>query len=96
MSASLEKIAPVVLTEDSELIIALSSVTIDGFTVSSEIDKDTWCYYERCEDYDFMIACEAKGCEKEWCHLSCVNLTMKDVPKDEKPWYCPTCTNQTD
>ena len=25
-----------------------------------------------------------------------VNLTMEDVPKDEEPWYCPTCINKAD
>ena len=85
MFASTEVTAPVVLTEDSELTIASSSMTNDGFTVSSEIDNDTWCYCGCSEDHDFMIACEAKGCEKEWYHLSCVNLTMEDVPKDKEP-----------
>ena len=78
-SASLEVTAPVVLTGDSDLNIAPSSVTNDDSTISSEIDEDTWCYCQRSEDYDFMIACEAKGCKIEWYHLSCVNLTMEDV-----------------
>ena len=95
-SASLEVTAPVVLTGDSDLNIAPSSVTNDDSTISSEIDEDTWCYCQHSEDYDFMIACEAKGCKIEWYHLSCVNLTMEDVPKDEEPWYCPTCINKTD
>ena len=93
--SSLEVIAPVALTGDFELTIASSSMTNNDFTVSSEIDEDTWCSCKCSEDYDFMIVCEAKDCKIEWYHLSCVNLTMDDVPKDE-PWYCPTCMNKND
>ena len=82
------------LTGDSELTIASSSMTNNDF--SSQIDEDTWCSCKCSEDYDFMIACDAKDCKTEWYHLSCVNLTMDDVPKDEEPWYCPTCMNKTD
>ena len=94
--SSLEVIAPVTLTGDSDLTIASSSMTNNDFTVSSEIAEDTRCSCKRSEDYDFMIACEAKDCKIEWYHLSCVNRTMDDVPKDEEPWYCPTCMNKTD
>ena len=94
--SSLEVTASVALIEDSELTIASSSMTNNNFTFSSEIDEDTWCYCKSSEDYDFMTACEAKDCKIEWYHLLCVNLTMDDVPKDEEPWYCHTCTNKMD
>lgn len=103
--SSLEVITPVALTGDSEVTIASSSMTNNDFTVSSEIDEDTWCSFKCSEDYDCiiaceakdcMIACEAKDCIIEWYRLLCVNRTMDDVPKDEEPWYCPTCVNKTD
>ena len=79
-------ITPVALTGDSELTIAASCMINNDFIVSSEINEDTWCSCKRSEDYDFMIACEAKHCKIEWYHLSCVNLTTDDVPKHEEPW----------
>ena len=103
--ASVEVIGSVVSTTDSE--VTTNSVEVTGpvvsscvtnhvhdLTVSSGIDEDTWCYCKRSEHYDFMIACDAKDCKIEWYHLSCVNLTMDDVPKDTEPWYCPTCMNE--
>ena len=61
--SSLEVIASVALTGDSELTTALSSMTKNDFIVSSEIDEDMWCSCKHSEDYDFMIAYEAKDCK---------------------------------
>ena len=85
MFASLEVTAPVVLTEDSELTIASPSVptTILLFLLNLMNIHGVIVKCQHSEDYDFMIACEAKDCKIEWYHLSSVNLTMDEVLKDD-------------
>ena len=63
MLYSLEVIAPVALTGTSELTIASSFMINNDFSISPEINEDLWCYCKCSEDYDIMIACEAKGCK---------------------------------
>ncbi|WPG98470.1 Hypothetical protein R9X50_00126100 [Acrodontium crateriforme] len=36
-----------------------------------------------------MIACDNDDCEREWFHLSCVDLT--ELPPRRTKWYCPDC-----
>ena len=50
-------------TGASELTIASSSMINNDFSISFEINEDLWCYCKYSEDYDIMIACEAKGCK---------------------------------
>ena len=57
--------------------------------VEDEEDNGLWCYCRHDEHYDAMIACDVANCAIEWFHLSCVNLTLAQVPSSN--WYCPDC-----
>ena len=49
-----------------------------------------WCYCRQDETYDYMIGCDNEQCPIQWFHLSCVHMTMDDVP--EGNWLCPECS----
>ena len=36
-----------------------------------------------------MIGCDNEDCPIQWFHLSCVQMTMEEVPEGE--WFCPEC-----
>jgi hypothetical protein len=40
-------------------------------------------------DNDEMVACDGKGCPREWFHYVCVGLTQETVPKGK--WFCDDC-----
>ncbi|PPQ69443.1 hypothetical protein CVT25_004835 [Psilocybe cyanescens] len=62
----------------------------DAGDVDGEADDNkTYCFCDRVS-YGEMIACDAKGCEKEWFHLACIGLT---VPPDGR-WFCDSCKNR--
>lgn len=57
----------------------------------SEADDQServWCYCKKGEEGD-MIACDNDACPIQWFHLSCLKLTLADVPKGK--WYCKEC-----
>ena len=37
-----------------------------------------------------MIGCDSEECPIQWFYLSCVNMTMDDIP--EGYWFCPECS----
>ncbi|GAM84814.1 hypothetical protein ANO11243_028150 [Dothideomycetidae sp. 11243] len=51
-------------------------------------DEPRYCV---CGDVSWgtMIACDNEDCDKEWFHLSCVDL--QDMPPRRTRWYCPDC-----
>ena len=50
---------------------------------------DSWCYCRRGESIDHMIGCDNDACLIQWFHLSCLHLTVEQVPKGK--WLCPEC-----
>ncbi|KAF2721182.1 hypothetical protein K431DRAFT_285020 [Polychaeton citri CBS 116435] len=64
---------------------------LDGTEEPEPIDPNEPRYCV-CGDVSWgtMIACDNEdNCEKEWFHLSCVNLD--DLPPRRTKWYCPDC-----
>ena len=49
-----------------------------------------WCYCRQDETYDYMIGCDNEECPIQWFHLSCVHMTMDEVPEGD--WLCPECS----
>ena len=47
----------------------------------------SWCYCKQDEDFDYMIACDNQNCPIEWYHLSCVHLSLDNIPDGD--WFCP-------
>ena len=52
-------------------------------------NEPTYCLCNQVS-YGEMIGCDNEGCEIEWFHFQCVNLTSK--PKGK--WYCPKCSQE--
>ncbi|XP_028392966.1 inhibitor of growth protein 1-like [Dendronephthya gigantea] len=52
-------------------------------------NEPTYCLCNQVS-YGEMIGCDNEGCEIEWFHFQCVNLTSK--PKGR--WYCPKCSQE--
>ncbi|XP_046859628.1 inhibitor of growth protein 1-like [Xenia sp. Carnegie-2017] len=52
-------------------------------------NEPTYCLCNQVS-YGEMIGCDNDGCEIEWFHFQCVNLTSK--PKGK--WYCPKCSQE--
>ena len=51
---------------------------------------DSWCYCRKGESVDdYMIGCDNAACLIQWFHLSCLHLTLEQVPKGN--WLCPEC-----
>lgn len=47
----------------------------------------TWCHCRRCS-FDDMVMCDNTDCPTKWFHMSCVKMTMANVPDI---WYCANC-----
>ena len=56
---------------------------------SSSNNCDQWCYCKEDESIDHMIGCDNPNCPIQWFHLSCLHLTLNQVPKGK--WFCPEC-----
>lgn len=52
-------------------------------------DDRTYCICNSVS-YGEMIACDDSQCEREWFHLTCINLA---VPPEGR-WFCDTCRNK--
>lgn len=65
-----------------------SSDGVQGPDEYVDPDEPRYCI---CGDVSWgtMIACDNDDCEKEWFHLTCVNLD--DLPPRRTKWYCPDC-----
>ncbi|KAF2826314.1 hypothetical protein CC86DRAFT_350924 [Ophiobolus disseminans] len=52
-------------------------------------DEPRYCI---CDDVSYgpMISCD-NNCDKEWFHMSCMNMTEADIPSRRAKWYCPDC-----
>ena len=55
--------------------------------------SEQWCYCRQDEDFDYLIGCDNQHCQIQWFHLSCVNMTMDEVPDGD--WFCPDCRHQS-
>ena len=50
-----------------------------------------WCYcQEDRPDLDQMVGCDNQDCPIQWFHLSCLNLTVEQLPSGD--WFCPECS----
>ena len=58
---------------------------------SSDQDEQ-WCYCGKGESEGSMIGCDNDACPRQWFHLSCLHLTLDQVPKGK--WYCPECRHK--
>ena len=56
---------------------------------TDEATGDSWCYCRKSESIDHMIGCDNAACLIQWFHLSCLHLTLEQVPKGK--WLCPEC-----
>lgn len=56
-------------------------------TASSTQGKRIWCHCRR-SSFDDMVMCDDDGCTTKWFHMSCVKMTMANVPD---VWYCTNC-----
>ncbi|GAB7358232.1 hypothetical protein MBLNU230_g0383t1 [Neophaeotheca triangularis] len=65
-----------------------SSDGVQGPDEYIDPDEPRYCV---CGDVSWgtMIACDNDDCEKEWFHLTCVDLD--DLPPRRTKWYCPDC-----
>ena len=62
----------------------------DKASASANVEANNiWYYCKREETYNYMIGCDSEECPIQWFHLSCVNITMDDIP--EGYWFCPEC-----
>jgi len=52
-----------------------------------------WCYCRQDENFDYLIGCDNSWCQIQWFHLSCVKMTMDDVPDGD--WFCPDCCDNS-
>ena len=81
------------------LILQIWSINdIDSYSDDHEPSGDTgtpdpglelWCYCRQDENFDYLIGCDNDCCTIQWFHLSCVNMTMEEVPDGD--WFCPDC-----
>ncbi|KAF2711155.1 hypothetical protein K504DRAFT_466175 [Pleomassaria siparia CBS 279.74] len=64
--------------------------TLEGEEIE-EVDPNEPRYCD-CNEHSWgeMISCDNE-CEKEWFHLSCVNLKKSEIPSRRGLWYCPDC-----
>ena len=63
------------------------SMSFQGNT--DEATGDSWCYCRKSESIDHMIGCDNAACLIQWFHLSCLHLTLEQVPKGK--WLCSEC-----
>ena len=63
------------------------SISIQDNT--DEATGDSWCYCRKSESTDHMIGCNNAACLIQWFHLSCLHLTLEQIPKGK--WLCPEC-----
>ena len=52
-------------------------------------DDGQRCYCKKGESYDYMIGCDGDNCPIEWFHLSCLHLTLNQIPHGK--WLYPEC-----
>jgi len=59
-----------------------TAVSPDSRDAAATADSgvELWCYCKQDEDFDYLIGCDSKSCTIQWFHLSCVNMTMEEVP----------------
>lgn len=83
-------------------IIGQTRKRVDGFhgirdgkrrkTDSSETvekeEENRYCYCEGTSS-GRMIGCDGPGCEMEWFHVECTDITA--LPAKEEAWYCEAC-----
>ncbi|KAH9857773.1 hypothetical protein C2E23DRAFT_881342 [Lenzites betulinus] len=64
----------------------LAQATVDADDLPPDPSEPRYCF---CHQVSFgdMIACDNKGCVREWFHIGCVGLTR--IPKGN--WYCREC-----
>lgn len=48
-----------------------------------------WCYCQQDKPEESMVGCDNPTCRIEWFHLSCLRLTVGQLPKGK--WFCPDC-----
>lgn len=79
-------------TEDNDFVnpTADSHREPSGTTDTSDSEVELWCYCRQDENFDYLIGCDNDHCTIKWFHLSCVNMTMEEVPDGD--WFCPDCS----
>ncbi|KAG8901259.1 hypothetical protein FRB99_005449 [Tulasnella sp. 403] len=67
---------------------SMTSINASGSGVGDAADGDerTYCYCDRVS-FGEMIGCDDENCNREWFHLSCLNMSAP--PKGE--WFCNEC-----
>lgn len=53
-------------------------------------DDGAWCYCQEDKPDEPMVICESEHYLIQWFHLSCLNLTLEQLPPGD--WFCPDCT----
>ena len=76
------------VTREPVLNTASGSNGSNTCTDNTDTGSDVWCYCKKGEEGD-MIGCDSHRCPVKWFHLSCLKLTLADVPKGK--WYCNDC-----
>ena len=62
----------------------------DDATESSVPAKATlWCYCQQDKPEQSLVGCDNPACQIEWFHLSCLHLTVEQLPRGK--WFCPEC-----
>ena len=80
--------------ENQQVTNSQQSATDSQFMNSNEVEhREKWCYCKKGESEGCMIGCDSDNCSIQWFHLSCLGLTLHQVPKGK--WYCPECRHQT-
>ena len=82
--------------EDLETVeddLCVHSSQDDDLNTSQDDDLNTsqdglWCYCQQYRD-DKMVGYDNDNCSIQWFHLSCLNLTVEQLPSGD--WFCPDC-----
>ena len=64
------------------LMMLLAESSVPGNT-------SLWCYCEQDKPKESMVGCDNPACQIEWFHLSCLRLTVEQLPRGK--WFFPEC-----
>ena len=73
---------------DSETVSNTPISTVGPDKDIGSEDDTLWCYCQR-NVQEELVGCDNPTCKIQWFHLSCLQLTVSQLPKGK--WYCPDC-----
>lgn len=58
-----------------------SHISDDATESSVPVKATLWCYCQQDKPEQSMVGCDNPTCRIEWFHLSCLHLTVKQLPR---------------